>query len=56
MEGLFLVYISFGYGFLFDSPVAILFRRYASAIAASFQNSSGSSAFLNINLINFLMV
>jgi hypothetical protein len=36
--------------------VAILFRRYISAIAASFQNSSGSSASLNINLIDFLVI
>jgi hypothetical protein len=56
MEGLFPVYISSGHGFLFDSPVATLFRRYTSVIAASSQNSSGSSAFLSIDLIDSLVV
>jgi hypothetical protein len=36
--------------------VAILFRRYTSVITASSQNSSSSSAFLNINLIDFLVI
>jgi hypothetical protein len=36
--------------------VATLFRRYASVIAASSQNSSSSLVFLSINLINFLVV
>jgi hypothetical protein len=56
MEDLFPVYISSRHGFLFDSPVAILFRRYTSAIAALFQNSSGSSASLSIDLIDLLVV
>jgi hypothetical protein len=36
--------------------VAILFRRYTSAITASSQNSNNNLAFLNINLINFLVI